>query len=449
MASIAIVGGGVAGLAAAWRLQRAGHDVELLEREGTPGGRMRSDRIDTPRGTFVVDRGAQFVASGYRNLHAVAGVLGLGPRLHPIQPARTAVLRGGRLHTADYDALPALLRSGLLSAGARLRLARVLAALWRVRRRLDPYHPERAAPLDDEDLARWLRRTAGEEAATYLFAPAFSSTFDAGPEELSAAFGLLTLRFVLGGFRLEAFDGGLGTFTAALAESVSVRTGCEVVSVETSTEGARVAYRTAGVGDGPEREGRVLADGVVIAVPGSAAAALCATLTPDEKAFLSGVRYGRGIVCYVMTDRAPHTVPGYGVAFPRPEAVGLYGLAVDHAKRGVAPAGAGLLNAALDAGAVARLWDAPDSAVVAHVLDALARTPVGRLDPIAHVVHRWDPMLPLFGPGFLRRLAAFRDRSARSPRLAFAGDYLLGPYTEMALTSGMRAATEIARAVSA
>jgi predicted NAD/FAD-dependent oxidoreductase len=53
-------------------------------------------------------------------------------------------------------------------------------------------------------------------------------------------------------------------------------------------------------------------------------------------------------------------------------------------------------------------------------------------------------MLPLFPAGHLARLAEFSSRRDRSPRLAFAGDYLIGPYTEMALTSGMRAATEIA-----
>jgi predicted NAD/FAD-dependent oxidoreductase len=57
-------------------------------------------------------------------------------------------------------------------------------------------------------------------------------------------------------------------------------------------------------------------------------------------------------------------------------------------------------------------------------------------------------MLPLFYAGYLPRLAAFHARAEHSPRLAFAGDYLIGPYTEMALTSGMRAATEIARAVA-
>jgi predicted NAD/FAD-dependent oxidoreductase len=64
---------------------------------------------------------------------------------------------------------------------------------------------------------------------------------------------------------------------------------------------------------------------------------------------------------------------------------------------------------------------------------------------MACVVHRWPAMLPQFGAGSLRLLARFQARMARSPRLAFAGDYLVGPHAEGALTSGMRAATEIAR----
>jgi oxygen-dependent protoporphyrinogen oxidase len=402
---------------------------------------MRSERVGTPRGEFVLDRGAQFVASGYRNMRLVEAALGLASRRHAIEPAHGATLRDGHLHAGDHGSPGELLRSRLLSLGAKLRLPRVLFELARAGRRLDPYHPERAAPLDREDLATWLRRVAGEEAGEFLFAPAFSSTFDSDPEELSGAFAMLTMRFVLSGFRIEAFEGGTGLLTRALAEQVPVRTGCDVTAVETSEEGARVGYRTRG----DAREQRVLADAVVVALPGSLVSGVCATLTPDEKSFFARVRYGRGIVCYLMTDRAPATIPGYGVAFPRSEGIGLYGLAVDHHKRGVAPAGAGLLNAALTAEAAARLWDAPDEAVVAHVLDALARTPVGRLAPIASAVHRWDPMLPQFHAGYLRDLAAFQDRRERSPRLAFAGDYLIGPYTEMALTSGMRAATEIAR----
>jgi oxygen-dependent protoporphyrinogen oxidase len=53
-------------------------------------------------------------------------------------------------------------------------------------------------------------------------------------------------------------------------------------------------------------------------------------------------------------------------------------------------------------------------------------------------------MMPQFHAGYLGHLRSFLERGERTPRLAFAGDYLVGPYTEAALTSGLRAANEIA-----
>jgi oxygen-dependent protoporphyrinogen oxidase len=434
MARVVVVGAGIAGLACAWRLRALGHDAEVFEREATPGGRMRSERL----GPFVIDRGAQFVASAYRNLHAVVRELGLEDRLRPLARTQNAILRDGRLEPGEWDSATAFLRSRLLSVPARLRVAGVLFSLWRHAGRLHPLRPELAAPLDREDMATWLRRVAGDEALEYLFAPAFSSTFDSDPEDLSAAFALLTLRFVSGGFRLECFEGGTGLLTRSLAQRVPVRVGWEVVAVEPRPDGVRVRTR------GPGREREQEADGVVVAVPGSEVAALCPALRPAEKAFFSEVRYGRGIIVHLAFDEAPRTLPWYGVAFPRREGLDLYGLAVDHWKPGAAPEGAGLLNAALSAAAAHRLWDEPDARIVEVVLENLARTPVGRLEPCDSAVHRWDPMLPQLRAGHLPRLAAFLSRSERSPRLAFAGDYLVGPYTEAALTSGLRAAAEMA-----
>jgi len=439
MASVVVVGGGIAGLACAWRLVQHGHSVHVLEREPVAGGRMRSERVDG----YVVDRGAQFIASGYRNLHRLADEVGVAGRVRPLARTRNALLRRGRLEPGDYDSPLAFLRSGLLSWPARLRLPRILWELWRHRELLDPHRPERAAPLDGESLPAYLRRTVGEECLEYLFAPAFSSTFDSDPEDLSGAFALLTLRFVARGFRLQCFEGGMGLLSATLAGRIAdrpgcaVRTGCEALSVHTEAGGARVRYRQRDV------EGEVLADAAVLAVPGSQAGALLGNATPEERVFLDGVRYVRGIIAFLLLDRAPDTLPYYGVAFPRPEGVALYGLAVDHHKPGVAPAGAGLVNVALTERAAAKLWSAPDADVAAHVLAELARTPVGALSPRRVLVHRWDPMLPQFRPGHLRALARFLGREDRSPRLAFAGDYLVGPYTEAALTSGIRAANEV------
>ena len=64
------------------------------------------------------------------------------------------------------------------------------------------------------------------------------------------------------------------------------------------------------------------------------------------------------------------------------------------------------------------------------------------------MVHRWSAMFPQFSAGYLRELASFVSRTDRSPRLALAGDYLVGPHLEGAVTSGMRAAGEIQSALT-
>lgn len=433
MSKVIIVGGGIAGLAAAWRLQRAGHEVNILEREVASGGRMRSER----RGAFIVDRGAQFVFSGYADLHALAEEVGLADQVRPIRRTRNAILRDGRFLGSDSKSLLSLLRSPLLSLRSKVTLPRILWHVWKHRRKLNPRYPEIAASLDVEDMASFLRRTVGEEAFAYVFAPAFSATFLSDPEEISAALVLLTLRFLLGGFDLQSFEGGIGRLTEALATRLPVQTNCNVLRVETHRDGARVMYEV----HGNSRE--AVADSVIVALPGSLVQRVCVTLTTSEQAFFRNVRYNRGIVVFLMTANEPATLPYYGVAFPRSEALALYGVAVAHQKPGSAPAGTGLLSATLNALETKRMWNESDEAILALVLSNLEHKPIGQLQLVDSLVCRWDPMLPQFYPGYLSHLAHFLARHDRSPRLAFAGDYLIGPYTEAAVTSGARAAEEI------
>jgi oxygen-dependent protoporphyrinogen oxidase len=433
---IIVIGGGLAGLGAAFRLQRLGYQVEVLEKEGMAGGRMRSEERDG----YVIERGAQFIASSYRNMLALGAELGIRDRVAPLGNTRNAVLRDGRFRLAEYEGLKSFGRSRDLSWAAKARLCRILLPLWLHRRQLDFYRPEVAARLDDEDAASYVLRLSGREVLEYLVEPAFAGTFTVLPENMSRAFLLSTMATLFRGFRLLSFAGGNGALTSALAAAVPLRTGVTVDRVEAGDDGV-----TVWVADSPP----LRAAAAVLAVPGTAVNGLCPTLAPEEARFFRGVRYAASMIVFVMAGR--EALPTfYGAGFPRREGVRLYGMAVENAKAGVVPEGKVLFNCALAEDLAAELWGASDDRVISVVRGELDKLPLRGLYAVeGYEVHRWPALVPQFYPGYHRAIAGFLARKERSPRLFFAGDYLVGPYTEAALTSGLRAADDVASAFPA
>ena len=216
----------------------------MLEREPVAGGRMRSERIATPRGDFVVDRGAQFVASGYRNMQRVVDALGLRARLHPVAKTSNAILRDGMLHAGDYGSLA---RVRALATALDRREVATPAAAARTRatspppRSVSPRARRGDRPRRSRARARaHRRRRSGGVSVRAGVLVDLRRRSRGSVERLRAP----RARFVLSGFRLQAFDGGIGLLTQTLAEQVPVRTGCEVTAIETHAGGARIAIRS-------------------------------------------------------------------------------------------------------------------------------------------------------------------------------------------------------------
>lgn len=184
------MGAGIAGLSCALRLQLAGYDVELLERESTPGGRMQSE----VHGDFTIERGAECVSQGDRNLHVLLAALDLQASVRSLARSDDAVFHEGRFVAADWGGPGGLIRSSVLSPVSRARLARLGLDLARHRRVLDPLHPERAVRLDHEDAESYLGRAVGRDARDSLIAPLLSADLSCDMRELSRAAALLALR---------------------------------------------------------------------------------------------------------------------------------------------------------------------------------------------------------------------------------------------------------------
>jgi oxygen-dependent protoporphyrinogen oxidase len=184
-----------------------------------------------------------------------------------------------------------------------------------------------------------------------------------------------------------------------------------------------------------------------VAVPATRVAALCPKLTPEERGFFEAVRSRPAAIVHLLFERCPRSLAYRSAVFGADSGLEIASLVACHATPGVAPHGAGVLRIALAPDAAARMHRASDASVADLAVENLAYSPVGRVRPDAFAVWRHPDAAPHFDAAHCRRLARFAARLERSPRLAFAGDFLAGPSTDAAVASGARAAAEIARAL--
>jgi phytoene dehydrogenase-like protein len=251
---VAIVGGGVAGLAAAALLARAGRSVVSFEKAAAAGGRAVTHRA----GEFLFNQGPHAL---YRRGHGQAVLRELGVRLEGGVPTASGgyAIDRGRKHTLP-GGFVSLLTTGLFALPAKLEMARLLAGVARI----DP------APLARTTLREWVERTVRDPAARrFVEALVRLSTYANAPQEQSAGAALAQLQLALSGNVLY-LDGGWQTLVdglrdAAAAAGARIVTSARVAKVEAGAAGRRVALAGGEV---------VEAAAVILATPPEAAAAL-------------------------------------------------------------------------------------------------------------------------------------------------------------------------------
>ena len=138
---IVIIGAGPSGLAAAYRLQRAGWPVVVCEARDQVGGRTRTEEVDGYR----IDTGAQLYGSMYSETFALLAELGERERL--VRSAGLdALWRDGRAREVIYGSIPSMLTSSALGMRLKMRLGTTyLPFLTRNAQALDIHRPELAA----------------------------------------------------------------------------------------------------------------------------------------------------------------------------------------------------------------------------------------------------------------------------------------------------------------
>ena len=176
MTQVAIIGAGIAGLAAAYELTRRGRTVRVFESASRPGGLIRTDHIDG----FTIEAGPDSILNAKPAAVALIHDLGLASAVQTIRPgARAFVLKGTTLHAL---AQPSLLGIPLTAEG--LAHFDLLSPAGRARIAQEPSIPPRER-TDDESVGAFFRRRFGDEAVDLIAQPLLGGIHAGDIEQLS------------------------------------------------------------------------------------------------------------------------------------------------------------------------------------------------------------------------------------------------------------------------
>jgi protoporphyrinogen/coproporphyrinogen III oxidase len=465
---ILIVGGGMAGLAAAYRLGQArrrgaGIDERLFEAEDRLGGVVLTDHVDG----CVIEAGPDSFLREKPEAAALAHELGLGEALMGSNDAgrRTYVLHRGRLQPLP-DGLMLMVPTRLWPAlvNPLIPLSSKIAA---AREWLTGRAPGGPAPPGDESVAGFIGRHFGRGIMETIVEPLLAGVYGGEAAELSvrsvlarfhqmqekpggltrAALALTkkTGRANRGSIFMTLRD-GLGTLAEALAaaiESERVRLGQRVTRVETTApkrnaaSGYRVAFE-----DGSIHE----VDSVILALPAWASAALLAGLDRTLADQLASIPYNSALTVALIYDgsvraRLPR---GFGFLVPRAENRQLLACTFVHAKFDHrAPANRAFLRCFLGGSRHPAILEANDGEILRIVRDEL-RSILGLEEkPLVCRVSRWPRSMAQYTVGHAERLQTIAERLRRHPGLYLAGNAYSGIGVPDVIRTGETAARQV------
>lgn len=450
MSTVGIIGAGIAGLAAAYRLQQENVSVRVLEASERTGGVIRSDSEDG----FLVEHGPNSIRASSPELEGVLEDLDLKEeRIWANERAKTRyVVRNGQ-PTSLPTSIGSFLTTDLFSVRAKLRLL------------AEPFI--RRADGGEESVADFTRRRLGPEMLDYAVAPFVGGVFAGAPEDLSVEHAFHRLAtfedeygsLFLGALRnamssndtdepdgpsgLFSFRDGLQTLPDALTEVLGdhVFQNAPVRALHREDDQWRVTITS------PEgRERPRTFDALVSTVPLHRLSAMDVD-TPVDLSPLAEAWYPPLSVLALGYPReaVEHPLDGFGLLVPPAEDdLNILGTIFSSTLfPGRAPADHVLLTTFVG-GARAPKQATPDTSA----LQSLVETDLHHLlgvegSPVFRRHVHWPHAIPQYTLGYGTVKETLDELEEQHPGLAFAGNYRKGVSVGNALTSGIGAADRL------
>jgi len=456
MKRIAIIGGGIAGLSAAYFLEkarRAGAPLQwtLFEKSKRLGGVIRTEQQDG----FVLEAGPDSFLTAKPDALALCRELGIEDQIIPSNDAirKTYILAKNRLieipdglqFMVPTRILP-IAATPLFSWGTKLRMARELLI--------------RPGSMNgDESVATFVRRHFGQEMVDRIAEPLLAGVYGGNAEHLS-------MRAVLPMFAAMERDHGSLARASLKAKKKAAASGTKPAPLFSSLKNGlqqmlnalmptldpqalRLQQTVTGVVRGNDEwnitagDGSHSFDSILLGIPATSAAALLASVDQEISSRMARIQYTSSAAVAVAFDKVD-LPPGFGYLVPGTEGKKMMACTFVHNKFSYrAPKGSALLRCFFSSSRVPDLLKLSDDDLERAALEELREVLGLTAAPRFVRVFRWNQGLPQYETGHLERVAEIHSRLESLPGLNIIGNSFYGVGIPDCIKSGRQAAEKL------
>ncbi len=484
MKKVIIIGGGAAGLGAAFKVRRAaaeGLDVDclLLERNDRVGGKLATDFIEDPEGgTYVVDGGSDAFVMSKPAIGRIAGLLGMADEMTPaceenkktliVKRSRLVEMPDGIMMFAPTKLVP-MVTTRLYSWPAKFRMALDLFKPAKVK-----WAEGETAQDHDETLEDFVVRRMGRECLDRLAEPLVGGVHASDPSQMSLAatfpnflemeqkFGSLVRGMLDQRKKNEAmkkkyppkpgakprtffntFRLGMQQLTDAMADAIGrerIRTGVEVTALERAEDGT---WRVV-LDDGEA----LVADAVIVATEVWAAEQLVRNVAPSIADVLATIPCSSSatVPMAFRSEDFPADRKWFGILSPLVEKRPILAITLSSSKWPArTPEERVLLRGFIGGPRNQHLLEAGDEEIIetvrGQIVELLGMDP--DVQPVFAKVYRWIGGMPQYTLHHLDRVDDIERQVGDARGLGLAGGAYRGVGVPNCIESGERAVTKV------
>lgn len=441
---VVIIGGGPAGLSAAYTLRKRGIEPLVLEANEHVGGRLAGDRVDG----FSIDTGADFFCSSYDATFRICDDLGLSLQRSEMNLGwfwkgrwvSTTPVSSLRTLCENWDFLRAF---GFLSPGAFLPGLKLFGGIRRDAAKLNFGAECPIADLDGEEtFGEHLDRIRLPQSLRLGFRGFLEMTMGEVEASGSAYMRTYLAEMFLKSAQIYVPERGAGSLVQALAEA------CRG-SIRVSAPVRRVVVRDGLATSVILDDGSIDADAIIYAVPASCVPDLLPGLSNGILDALSWVTYSTGCRVVIGLDHPPLPHGWHGALYPEDDTPLMLDRSIN--LPACVPPGMSTLDLLAGREFAKELVELDDDEIKRRMLGAVRRNPPpGSALPnhdegVFTRVYRWREAVCLGKPGMFKAVAGMRAQLRHDIRNLFlAGDYTRVPCVNGAVASGTAAAEDVA-----